>query len=847
MSSLTSDLARLANSANVLATAITVNSTSITSLNVAGISINSSGYTGDANNASYLGGTAAAGYAKLSGAAFTGNVSISGNLIVTGTTVTVNATTLDVKDTNITIAKGASTNSLANGAGLTVDPANAQFFYDDSINNWVSNIGLKSANVTTTTNVATIGTAVYVAANGNIGMGPSPSSIKLHVKNNNSADLLRLEMGGANGGTWDLKVGGAGWNDKSFIIGRRTDGADSYSLYINNSDYVGIGTNSPSTKLFIDQSNSAAYSDGNAGSLTLKGWAGGGKAYTGIRFAMYEHTSGWGSDIQGYDDTGSYGGALYFRTGTGAATNTPTTKMVICSNGNVGIGNTAPTRNLYVQGTIGFTASSNNTGYPWIMGSSAWTGSGPATTNINSVSGLGYWGDAGSQLFTFSSAPGVMSLQTEGSLFLGEGGSPYNPFTITGGSGGCLLVYNNASVGGQFAANSTVTFAGQYLYMDNATSQHLHFRGAGVAAPSFTNRSAGTKIVFYPEVGASTSDYAMGIDNATLWRSVPGLNYSHKWYAGTTEVMRLQNRKLYLYNGTPTSAQGYHDYASFIIDSSGQSYIQFRNTGDDGSYQGLIFSDNNLGGYVVHGNGNSYDGLRIAGYSGISFDIAGTDGLTTLPIKTQRGYMSNDANFYWFGEIHGTKFVDRNNTAYYVDPASTSNFYNMDLVHWRVSLNRAWENYPSVTIYNTTDQGPQGEFRFHGINGANGGDYSVVVRSDGGYATGSDSRRKINVETIDDALERICQLSGKTFNMINKDGDIETDLSENGKKFGIIAQDSIDIIPEAIKYYPSEDRPEENDGWASAYSIDYPSLTALLIEAVKQLKTEFDEYKATHP
>jgi hypothetical protein len=153
---------------------------------------NSTGVTwGDANNTAYLGGTAAASYqttaglsanvatltanntsyvgtvtaanvvsnaqlssnlanyALLSGAAFTGNVSISGNLIVTGTTVTVNAATLDVKDINITVAKGIATAAAADGAGLTVDTANIGWYYNNASNTWQSNVGITpSANVT---------------------------------------------------------------------------------------------------------------------------------------------------------------------------------------------------------------------------------------------------------------------------------------------------------------------------------------------------------------------------------------------------------------------------------------------------------------------------------------------------------------------------------------------------------------------------------------------------------------------------------------------------------------------------------------------------------------------------
>jgi hypothetical protein len=50
-----------------------------------------------------------------------GNVVITGNLTVNGNTTTINSTTLDVDDINITVAKGTTDSSTANGAGLTID------------------------------------------------------------------------------------------------------------------------------------------------------------------------------------------------------------------------------------------------------------------------------------------------------------------------------------------------------------------------------------------------------------------------------------------------------------------------------------------------------------------------------------------------------------------------------------------------------------------------------------------------------------------------------------------------------------------------------------------------------
>ena len=65
----------------------------------------------------------------------TGKVTLSGDLQVDGTTTTLNSTTLDVDDINITVAKGAD-GAAADGAGLNVDGAGATLTYTDSTKSW---------------------------------------------------------------------------------------------------------------------------------------------------------------------------------------------------------------------------------------------------------------------------------------------------------------------------------------------------------------------------------------------------------------------------------------------------------------------------------------------------------------------------------------------------------------------------------------------------------------------------------------------------------------------------------------------------------------------------------------
>ncbi len=77
----------------------------------------------------------------------TGKVVIAGDLQVDGTTTTINSTTLDVDDLNITVAKGSATAAAANGAGLTVDGASATLTYTNADDRWNLNKDLNVANV----------------------------------------------------------------------------------------------------------------------------------------------------------------------------------------------------------------------------------------------------------------------------------------------------------------------------------------------------------------------------------------------------------------------------------------------------------------------------------------------------------------------------------------------------------------------------------------------------------------------------------------------------------------------------------------------------------------------------
>ena len=65
-----------------------------------------------------------------------GGLYVSGNLMVNGTTTTINSTTLTVDDKNIVLADGAADANAADSGGITIAGANAQLFYKSTTDAW---------------------------------------------------------------------------------------------------------------------------------------------------------------------------------------------------------------------------------------------------------------------------------------------------------------------------------------------------------------------------------------------------------------------------------------------------------------------------------------------------------------------------------------------------------------------------------------------------------------------------------------------------------------------------------------------------------------------------------------
>jgi len=117
-----------------------------------------------------------------------GDAVITGNLTVQGTQTILNTSTLDVEDLNITLAKGAADATAANGAGLTIDGANATIVYDSAVDRFVTNKGLTVTALTASNgidntaigdNTRSSGKFTTLDANNTVGLSPADTTVTI--------------------------------------------------------------------------------------------------------------------------------------------------------------------------------------------------------------------------------------------------------------------------------------------------------------------------------------------------------------------------------------------------------------------------------------------------------------------------------------------------------------------------------------------------------------------------------------------------------------------------------------------------------------------------------------------
>ena len=103
-------------------------------------------------------------------------------------------------------------------------------------------------------------------------------------------------------------------------------------------------------------------------------------------------------------------------------------------------------------------------------------------------------------------------------------------------------------------------------------------------------------------------------------------------------------------------------------------------------------------------------------------------------------------------------------------------------------------------------------------------DMSGNLTMAGNVTAYSDARLKTNIQTIENALDKVLKMRGVSYERI-----------DNGEKnIGVIAQEIKEVLPEVVL---------EREGDDQFMSVSYGNIVGVLIEAIKELKAEIEELK----
>ena len=692
---------------------------------------------------------------------------------------------------------------------------------------------------------------MHFNSNGNVGIGETSPLGKLHIKGTdtgatasaqgNSLILEDTENGlsilSSTAGAGYINFGDSGDNNIGMIIYDHSSNSMRFSanaaerMRIDASGNVGIGTTSPSTPLHV-KTNSSGYA------LTIEENSGG-EAYQ-IGTDQYGGLVFYNSTTKVVEFTDSSEMQLY--SGGSVTTKISPSSTSYFTGGNVGIGTTSPTEKLTVAGAVTATGAladdrTSTAAMDFSSGVTRFVSYGDATQD----GAIAFRTATGGQ-----SSTERMRIDVNGNVGIGTnspGGrklSVQKDTTITSGFND-ITEFLDTTIGGGGSVSLNV---GRANSTRNLGKMAFKFAGAG-------STSNALNFGFYDadNLMTLTAGGSVGIGNSS-----PGFKLTIGGGIGANSSTAYASM---------TGQIGFgNDYSDT---QRGPNKIVLQN---DGAWiAGLGISDNSTdfysGGNMSFRAGTSLGSERMKIHSNGLIQIDAGANTTGLCInETDVRISNNQTNYgkYKIAAAHvsgGTAHLGRKCANGYSTNALIAEYWGVEEVWAKGAI-----AYKRISSYD------QGEFQWW-LNATSSGaevsssDTKMRLERTGALhingsltQNASDERMKENITLIPNALDKVTQLRGVSFTW----KEIENSPHEAGTEdIGVIAQDVEVVLPLIVKPAPfdtytntTDEGDEETKETTEVVSrsgknyktVEYEKLVPLLIESVKELKTELDAAKA---
>ncbi len=419
---------------------------------------------------------------------------------------------------------------------------------------------------------------------------------------------------------------------------------------------------------------------------------------------------------------------------------------------------------------------------------------------------------------------------------------------------------NSAAFGYQTIASEVHTFAGGN--QSQATGNISFAYGREVIAPSFGEFAIGLYNTTYSPndaTGFDATDRLFVIGNGTddINRSDAMVIYKNGNAAingnltindnGGTEFMRLDSGRLEILNTGNSIFIGEGAGANDDFSNNKNTFLGTNSGYANATGGGNTFIGNSSGFTNTKGNNNTFIGNssgynNTEGNNNICIGFQSAESNTTGSFNVAIGVLSAESNTtgelnVFLGQETGYRNDEGNNNVFLGALSGRSNITGSRNVFIGSTAGYSETGSDKLYIDNSGTNSPliYGEFNnrrivINGNNSDNSNSRTLFVNGSIGaisaFNNDSDRRLKKGIQTIPNALDKVLQMRGVTYQW--KDG------RETGDRMGFIAQEVEPILPEVV------------DNGNDHYTMQYAPITAVLIEGMKEQQVVIEELKMEH-